>query len=276
MAPHMTSKPHLTSKTATRRGLLLGAVALSPVVFAWACWGGGDKRKDVLDVYAASSLQDALKEINGSYKRLHGVKINMNNAGSGKLSVQIEQGRNCDVFLSAGEKEMDRLDGLGIVDQPTRAALLSNQLVMVVRKGAGEGIEKPEDLAKDSVRMLAIANPDGVPAGRYAREWLQDIGLWDRVEDKVLPGDNVRNSLAAVGIGGAEAGIVYRTDASTSPNVEIAYSVPIEDGPKIRYPVAHMLDRPRKEQSEKYIAYLQSEEALEVFRRYGFLVVKDG
>ncbi|MEM7311372.1 MAG: molybdate ABC transporter substrate-binding protein [Planctomycetota bacterium] len=242
----------------------------------WLDACGGDQRKDVLDVYAASSLQDALKEVNQAFARAHGVKVNMNNGSSGKLSVQIELGGNCDVFLSAGDKEMDRLDELGAVDRASRRALLSNQLVIVADRDETEGIAGPEDLAGERVKRLSLANPDGVPAGRYARTWLQQAGVWERVQDKVLPASNVRAALAAVTSGGAEAGVVYRTDAAISDRVEIVYTLPPGEGPEIRYPVAAMLDRPRREQSELYVAFLGTDEALQVFRRHGFLVLEDG
>jgi molybdate transport system substrate-binding protein len=200
----------------------------------------------------------------------------MNNGSSGALSVQIELGGNCDVFLAAGEKEMDRLDGLGLVDRESRVTLLSNQLVVIVPSGEGAGIEQPDDLASDAVRLVSIANPDGVPAGRYARIWLQEIGLWDRVEERMLPATNARSALAAVESGGAEAGVVYRTDAAISARVEVVYAVPLAQGPPIRYPVAAMLERPRREQSLAYIAHLRSDKALEVFRRHGFLIHEEG
>lgn len=257
--------------TAGRRARLLVVLLTASLA---AC--GGDRRKDVLDVYAAASLRDALKEIHEVYRRDHGVKVNMNNGSSGMLSVQIEQGGNCDVFLSAGAKEMNRLVELGLVDRESRAMLLSNELVMIVPSGEGAGISEPADLASDDVRLVSIANPNGVPAGRYARTWLRDIGLWDRVEDRVLPATNVRSALAAVESGGAEVGVVYRTDAAISAKVDVVYAVPIAQGPRIHYPVAAMLDRPRSEQSRAYIAYLQSDEVLQIFRHHGFLIHEEG
>jgi molybdate transport system substrate-binding protein len=185
--------------------------------------------------------------------------------------VQIEQEGRCDVFLSAGDKEMDRIDALGLVDKESRKNLVSNQLVIVVPAGE-TGVKEPADLAKDVVRKLSIAHPESVPAGRYAKSWLESAGLWDSVKDKVLPGTDVRAALSQVEFGGAEAGIVYKTDAAISKKVAVAYAVPLDKGPKITYPAAAIKDRPRRDQSLAYLAFLRSEQARAVFQRFGFLV----
>jgi molybdate transport system substrate-binding protein len=251
-----------------RRRLFLGVLATLPLFHA--CGGGGE-RKDVLYVYAAASMQNALEELNDLYRREHGVKIVLNGGSSGTLSMQIEQGGRCDVFLSAGEQEMDRLDELGLVDRETRFNLLSNQLVLIVPAGE-DGVRTPADLKGEAVQHLSIAHPESVPAGRYAKEWLEHAGLWAAVQPKLLPGTDVRAALSQVEFGGAEAGIVYRTDAAVSSKVEIAYAVPLQEGPEILYPAAALTDRPRRQQSLDYLAFLRSKEARAVFERFGFLI----
>jgi molybdate transport system substrate-binding protein len=167
---------------------------------------------------------------------------------------------------------MDRLAKLDLVRSETRRTLLSNQLVVIVLKGEHVAVHAPDDLASDAVKHLSIANADSVPAGRYAKEWLEKIGLWERVSGKILPGTSVRAALSQVEFGGAEAGIVYRTDAAMSADVDIAYAVPIEEGPKITYPAAAMVNRPRVEQSQSYLEFLRGAVAQEIFVRNGFLV----
>jgi molybdate transport system substrate-binding protein len=249
------------------RRVFLCALAAWPLV--QAC--GPGERRDVLYVYAAASMQNALAELNEVYQREHGIKIVLNAESSGTLAMQIEQGGRCDVFLSAGEKEMDRLDGLGLVDRATRTDLLSNQLVIIVPAGES-AVKGPADLKSEGIRHLSLANPDSVPAGRYAKQWLESSGLWAAVDPKVLPGTDVRAALSQVEYGGAEAGIVYRTDAAISTKVEVAYAIPVEEGPKILYPAAALLDRPRRQQSIDYLDFLRSAEARAVFERFGFLI----
>jgi molybdate transport system substrate-binding protein len=269
------------------RRLLLGFLSLLPLVTLQSCGSDSEPASasapestpkaapGELNVYAAASLKDAIAELNAVFERDHDAKIVLNAGSSGTLSVQIEQGGECDVFFSAGDKEMDRLDGLGLVDKPTRRTLLSNQLVIVVPKGE-EAVKTPEDLKGDAVTHLSLANVDSVPAGRYAKEWLQKADLWTAVEGKVLPGNDVRAALSQVEFGGAEAGIIYRTDAALSEKVSIAYAVPVQEGPKISYPIAAMTKRPNGKLSAEYVAFLGSDKAKEVFQRYGFLLPEAG
>ena len=270
------------------RRLLLGFLSLLPLVpLVQSCGSDSEPAStsaqkptakaapDVLHVYAAASLKDAITELNAVFERDHDAKIELNAGSSGTLSVQIEQGEECDVFFSAGDKEMDKLDGLGLVDKSTRRTLLSNQLVIVVPKGE-DAVKKPEDLKGAAVQHLSLANVDSVPAGRYAKEWLQKADLWTAVEGKVLPGNDVRAALSQVEFGGAEAGIVYRTDATLSEKVSIAYAVPLQEGPKISYPIAAMAKRPNGKLAAEYVTFLGSDKAKEVFQRYGFLLPEAG
>jgi molybdate transport system substrate-binding protein len=248
---------------------LLPLIALA--AFSLQACGPGE-REDVLYVYAAVSLQDAIKDVNRAFQKETGIKVQLNTGSSGTLSVQIEQGGRCDVFLSAGEKEMDRLANLDLVLDDTRRTLLSNQLVVIARKGGNVAVSAPADLAGDAIRHLSIANTESVPAGRYAKAWLESVGLWDDVSARVLPATDVRAALAQVEYGGAEAGVVYRTDAAISEKVEIAYAVPLEEGPRITYPAAAMAERHRVEQSQRYLEFLRTQAAEDVFVANGFLV----
>ena len=250
-------------------GLLVPILALSGLANC-----GSDQRKDVLDVYAAASLRETIQEVAELYRAEHGIKINLNLAGSGTLSMQIEAGKACDVFLSAGDREMDRLADMGLVLEDTHSTLFSNQLVIVCPAGKAV-VGRPEDLATEAVERLSLANTTAVPAGRYARAWLETAQLWERVEGKVLPGVDVRAALSAVESGGAQAGVVYSTDAAFTDRVEVVYRVPLEEGPKIRYPAAAMAGRPRIEQSKAFLAFLRTPAAREVFEKNGFLPVDE-
>ena len=111
-----------------------------------------------------------------------------------------------------------------------------------------------------------------MPAGVYAKAWLGKLQLWPAIEPKVVPTENVRAALAAVASGNVDAGVVYKTDAAISKQVKIAYEVPRADGPDISYPMALVKGSPQPEAAKKFLDYLSSEEAGQVFARYGFLL----
>jgi len=223
-------------------------------------------------VFAAASLTDALKEIGAAYESTSGDKAVFNFGASSLLARQIQEGAPADLFFSADEAKMDGLEKRGLVAKGTRHSLLSNTLVVVVPADSSLTIASPADLATSKVRVLALAEPQSVPAGIYAKEWLKAQKLWSRVIDKVVPTENVRAALAGVESGNADAGIVYKTDAGISKKVKIAYEVPAASGPKISYPLAVIADSKHQEAARKLLAYLESSAALDVFRRYGFIV----
>ncbi len=226
-------------------------------------------------VFAAASLTDALQEIATAYESAAGDKVVFNFGASSTLARQIQEGAPADLFFSADEAKMDGLEKRGLVAKGTRQSLLSNTLVVVVPADSSLKIASPAELADSKVRALALAEPQSVPAGIYAKEWLQSQKLWSRVIDKVIPTENVRAALAAVESGNADAGIVYKTDAGISKKVKIAYEVSAAGaagGPKISYPLAVIAESKRQEAARRLLAYLESPAALDVFRRYGFLV----
>src|SRR5271169_2590073 len=220
-------------------------------------------------VFAAVSLTDALKEVAVAYEKRSGDKLLFNLGASSMLALQIREGAPADLFLSADEAQMDGLEKAGFLLPGSRRSLLSNTLVIVVSSDGGAKIVSPRDLL--SVRTLALAEPKIVPAGVYAKEYLEKLGLWDALASRVVPTENVRACLAAVEAGNADAGIVYRTDALISKKVRVAWAVPAEEGPHISYPVAIVKDAAHSGAAKRLAAYLASEPAREVFVRYGFL-----
>jgi molybdate transport system substrate-binding protein len=224
-----------------------------------------------IKVFAAASLSDALKEAAAIYGPASGDRLVFNLAGSNALARQITEGAPADVFFSADEARMDELAKAGLVAEETRRTLLSNTLVAVVNAEGGAAVAAPADLAGPAVRRLALAETRTVPAGIYAREYLEKIGLWERVMGKVVGTENVRATLAVVEAGNADAGIVYKTDALISKRVRIAFEVPADEGPKIAYPVAVVRDAREAEAARRFVTWLGSEEAMAVFEKYGFL-----
>jgi len=226
-----------------------------------------------LQVFAAASLTDALQEIAANYEQESGDKVLLNLGASSTLARQIQEGAPADLFFSADEARMDSLVKTKLVLPDTRTSLLSNTLVVVVPADSDLRIGSAQDLASPRIRALALAEPQSVPAGIYARQYLRSVRLWGRVIDRVVPTENVRAALAAVESGNVDAGIVYKTDAQISKKVKIAFEVPRAEGPKISYPVAVVAGSGQRDAARRLLAYLESPAALNVFRRYGFLTV---
>lgn len=227
-------------------------------------------------VFAAASLSDALTEIAKTYEATSSDKLRFNFGASSTLARQIKEGAPADVFFSADEAKMDDLAHAGLIDATTRTSLLSNTLVIVVHRDSAVSIAAPDDLDRATVRRLALAETRTVPAGIYAREYLQGIDLWSKVSSKVIPTENVRTALAAVEAGNADAGIVYKTDALISKKVKIAFEVPSVQGPKIAYPVAVIQTSKKAAVATALVRYLEGKEARAVFVKHGFLPLSAG
>ena len=224
-----------------------------------------------VNVYAAASLTDVMKEIASAYEKESGDKILFNFGASSLLARQIIEGAPADMFISADEAKMDELEQAGLIATETRGDLLSNLLVIVVPSDSKLVIASPEELVTKS-QKIAVADPRAVPAGIYTKEYLTRLGLWQKLEPKIVPTENVRAALAAVESGNVDAGFVYKTDANISSKVRIAFTVAAEQGPPIRYPVALIKEAKEKSAAAKFLAYLQSASARKTFERYGFIV----
>ena len=223
-------------------------------------------------VFAAASLTDSLKVIATNYEVSSSDHIRFNFAASSMLARQIEEGAPADIFFSADEAKMDGLEKRGLIEAGTRQSRLRNSLVVVVAVASPLAIRGADDLTNASVEKLALADPAAVPAGIYAREWLQKEGLWAALQPKMVPTENVRAALAAVDSGNVDAGVVFKTDAGISRKVKIAYAVPLKDTPEISYPMALVKDAPAAGPARNFLNYLASPEAANVFRKFGFIV----
>jgi molybdate transport system substrate-binding protein len=227
-----------------------------------------------LTIFAAASLSDALTEISKTYEAKSGDKLHFNFGASSMLARQIKEGAPADLFFSADEAKMDDLAKNNLIAPDTRHTLLSNTLVIVVHAENGASISAPADLVRPDIRRIALAEPQTVPAGIYAREYLQRAGLWSKVSEKIVPTENVRACLAAVESGNADTGIVYKTDALISNTVRIAYAIPTAKGPKITYPLAVTTDSKSGNAARRFAAFLDTPEARDVFIKYGFLAAE--
>lgn len=222
-----------------------------------------------LTVSAASSVADVMIDAGKAWAAAGGAGVLVNAAGSNVLARQIGAGARVDVFLSADRAQMAAAESSGRIVPGSVRDLLANSLVVVVPAGSPHTTLRPGDLAGRDISRIAVGNPDSVPAGVYARQWLERAGLWALVSPKVVPTLSVRAALAAVRGGHADAGVVFATDARTTPEAPIAYRVPASDAPPIRYPVA-LVRGSREADAARFVAFLFSAAARDIFTRAGF------
>jgi molybdate transport system substrate-binding protein len=222
-------------------------------------------------VFAAASTTNALQELAPAFARATGHEVEFAFGASSDLARQAVAGAPADAFLSADAVRMDTLDKAGLVQPGTRVDLLSNRLVVVVPSDVKGRLVGPEGLK--GVKRLALADPAAVPAGVYAKAWLEKAGLWKALEPKVVPALDVRAALSAVESGRVDAGVVYATDAAQSKKVKVAFAVPDADAPRITYPVAALAKGKAPEAGRAFVRFLQTDEARKVFARQGFIVL---
>lgn len=228
-----------------------------------------------INVSAAVSLKDALAEIQKNYQAKNpNVKLVYNLGASGSLQKQIEQGAPADIFISAAPKQMDELEAKNLTNKATRKNLVENKLVIVVPKETKLNITKYEDLTQSAVQKIALGETATVPAGQYAQQVLQKLGLWDKVKDKIVFAKDVRTVLAYTETGNVEAGIVYQTDATSSDKVKIAAVAPEGSHQPIVYPAAITTGTKQQKAAEEFLTYLFSAESKAVFEKYGFTMGK--
>jgi molybdate transport system substrate-binding protein len=224
-------------------------------------------------IFAASSLTDVLKTIGARYAAEGHPAPEFNFAASSELARQIEQGAEADVFLSADEAWMDELAGKSLVETSSRATLLTNTLVLITPVDKPIAIEiKPGMNLAAALKggKLAIANPESVPAGKYAKEALEHFGAWAGVEALTARAENVRSALRFVETGEASAGIVYATDANAAgAAVVVAGEFPADSHTPITYPAAILAGK-AEGPGKAFLTFLSSDKARVSFESAGF------
>lgn len=219
-------------------------------------------------VFAAASLADALQEIAAAFRKERGTPVAFAFAGSSDLARQIRAGAPADLFVSADRARVDELQAAGLVRAADRFDLLSNRLVVVVPVASKTRVLGAADLARLS--RVALADPEAVPAGVYARGWLERAGVWAALRERVVPALDVRAAAAAVTTGAAEAAVVYKTDVRAFPALRAAYEVPAADAPRIVYQACRLASS-RSPAAPAFLQALRSPAARAVFERHGFL-----
>ena len=225
-----------------------------------------------ITVFAAASLKDALDAVNAAYEKASGDKVTVSYAGSNALAKQIENGAPADVFLSADTDWVEYLEKRTLVVANSRRDLLGNDLVLVapVASRVALGLVRGVDLRPAlGDRRLALASPDAVPAGKYARQALESLGSWAPIEKQLAPTENVRAALVLVARGEAPLGIVYRTDAMAESRVRIVDTFAAGTHAPIVYPMVR-LKRGTSTSAAAFAEYLGTAEARGIFERFGF------
>ena len=232
---------------------------------------GQDTVTGAITVSAAASLTDVLNELALTFQEENpGTEVSFTFGGSGALQTQIEEGLEADVFMSAAKKQMTALDEEGMIASDTITDLLENKIVLIVPTGNEKKLEKFEDI--ENADSIALGDPASVPAGQYAQEALTNLGIWDKIQDKVSFGTNVTEVLNQVAAASADAGIVYATDAaSMADQVEVVAEAPEGSlAKKVIYPVAVVKGTAHEEVAKEFVAFLQTDKAITVFEEYGF------
>jgi molybdate transport system substrate-binding protein len=223
-----------------------------------------------LTISAATSLKDAMEQIKTLYIAGHpDVTIDLNFGSSGQLMQQIEQGAPVDIFISAGKPQMDQLEKKGLIVDSTRQDILSNDLVLVI--SANEtNINDCQDLLKSEASKVAIGDVKTVPAGKYAQETMNKLGIWAQLEPKLVMGSDVKQVLAFVASGNASAGFVFRSDAVVSEKVKVAAVIDKKLHTAIVYPAAIINSTHEQTQAEDFIKFLSHPSVQEIFTKHGF------
>ncbi|WP_405307213.1 molybdate ABC transporter substrate-binding protein [Methanobrevibacter sp.] len=239
--------------------------------------GGSNSTDDSLNgqevnLAAAASLKNAFDEklIPMFEQKYPGVKVTPTYASSGDLQTQIENGLKADVFMSASNKQMNALIDEDLVDNNTNLQFLENKVVLIVPKDSNANISSFDDL-KNVNGTIAIGDPESVPAGQYAKEALNNTGIWNDVESKLSLGKDVTEVLNQVAQGSADCGIVYATDAKSTDDVKVVCEAP-DDALKtpVIYPVASLKNSTDSNATKAFMDFLQTQEAKDVFVEYGF------
>lgn len=247
---------------------------IRPMVWAIAllAMGAGPAGAQPLTVSAAISMKDAVTELGRGFAAGRpGVTVLYNWGSSGALQKQIEAGAPADVFISAAVRQMDELEKRKLVAPGSRKVFARNVLTVIKPADSRLDITKPGDLVEARVRHVVVGDPRTVPAGQYAEESLRALGLWERLQPKLVFAENVRQALEYVARGEVDAGFVYATDAATRGGAVKEAFRPAEDSYRpIAYPAAVIAGARQAALAQAFLDLLVSREGQAVLARHGF------
>jgi molybdate transport system substrate-binding protein len=241
-----------------------------PAVALVALLAGAPDPAPPLLVSAALSLNEALRDCGAAFEESTGRRVTFNFGPSNVLARQIVHGAPVDVFVSADEAQMHLAEGSGAILPGSRRAIASNVMVVITGVERASRWSDPRRLAAPDVRRVAIGDPQAVPAGVYAKTWLERIGLWDDVEPKMVPAGSVRGALAAVTGGAVDAAIVYATDARTAREISVVLEITGESAPSITYPAAVVRRSRDPQAARRFIGFLLGADGQRILGGRGF------
>ncbi len=247
------------------------AICVIMVAFIGSCGKNKQEASAKIQVFAAASTTNAVTDIAKEFTASTGIEVETNFASSSTLAQQIETGAEADVYISANQKWANYLEEKKLCQE--RKTLLGNRIVIVVPAKSEIAGDSPEILLGEEIKNIAMGDPSHVPAGKYGKEALEKLGLWEKLSTKVTAAKDVRSALAYVETEAAEAGIVYSTDAAISDKVKVIYKFPQgATNQPISYPAMILNKSAEPENAKKFFEYLQDEKADEIFKGYGFMI----
>lgn len=258
----------------------MGMSRMSKLAVAAILWGtllagaghADQAEKPAILVFGAASLTNVLQDLGDAFTKQTSIPVKFSFAASSALARQIESGAPADVFFSADLDWMDYLQKRNLIQAPSRRDVLGNRLVLIAPSDSAIELKiKPHFPLATALggKHLATGDPDAVPVGRYAREALTNLGVWDEVADRIVRADSVRSALAFVDRGEAPLGIVYETDAMVDKNVRVVDVFPATSHAPIVYPIALTVNA--QADAAKFVAYIASPASDVTFKAYGFV-----
>ncbi len=264
---------HASGDRQPRRSATLRTLGLVFASLLACCWAGPAAAERVI-VLAAASTAHVIDALIGQFEAGPGDSVVASYAGTSALARQIESGAPAEIFLAANAAWMDYVDAQGLIEPGSRQVLAGNRLVFVTGDANMAPFEPSAALdfsALLSGGRLAIGNPDHVPAGIYARQALEALGLWRDVRSQLAPAADVRAALALVARGEAPLGIVYATDSARIEGVHVVGTIPASLHEPIVYPMALIAGRVSPLVT-RFFEFLAGPEGRAAFARAGFIV----
>lgn len=242
------------------------------ILFLFGCHGAQiEEGKTVLHISAATSLVNVLDEIKREFSNQYEqIELIFNYGSSGKLAKQIELGAPADLFLSASEADMDYLITSKHIEVTTVQIYAENELVFVVPKNAPEQANDLEYLTNNTIKYIAVAEPENVPLGRYTKHALEKLGLWDEIKDKFVYGKDARQVTTYVKTGNADAGIIYKSDAVAEEDIKIIHSFGVDEDMSIIYQAGTVTNTENQQAVEAFMNFIMREETQQIFEEFGF------
>jgi molybdate transport system substrate-binding protein len=263
----------------TRSGAIILTLEMKKILFLTVALcvsagcesGNSNSTASSVTVSAAVSLKDAFNEIGQLYRTKTRREVTFNFGSSGALQKQIETGAPADVFASAGETQMDALTEKKLIDPNSRHDFTSNKLVLIMPKDSKLELQDFPGLSSENIQKIAVGNPKTVPVGQYTEQIFDKLNLKEKLQSKLILGEDVRQVLDYVSRGETDAGVVYATDAQIAGDkVRVAATASADLHAPIRYPIAVINDSKQKKAARDFVDLVLSDEGQKILLKYGF------